>query len=71
MSLIQALQDPQTRREIVADAARVLDAEVADKGGMSGMVVKASFKMVRVQVNTVFYYLNVLNLYFLLFFFKM
>lgn len=47
MSLPDALSDPQRRQAVIRDATDVLNAEVRDKGGLSGIAVKATFKMVR------------------------
>ncbi|HCP46522.1 MAG TPA: hypothetical protein DIU15_10785 [Deltaproteobacteria bacterium] len=47
MSLPDALSDPQKRQNVIRDATDVLNAEVRDKGGVSGIAVKATFKMVR------------------------
>ncbi len=46
-SLTDLAQDPAKRRAIVDDAARLLDAEVADKRGLSGQAVKLAFKAVK------------------------
>lgn len=47
MSLVEQLTQPGKRGAIVRDAAVVLDAEVADKRGFSGVAVKGAFKVVR------------------------
>ncbi len=47
MSLVEQLTQPGKRQAIVRDAAQVLDAEVADKRGLSGVAVKGAFKVVR------------------------
>ena len=44
-SLIDLATDPNTRRAIVEDAARMLDQEVADKRGFSGKAVKLAFRL--------------------------
>ena len=46
-ALSDAIQDAGRRRQIVDDAVRVIDAEVGDKRGMSGLAVKAGFKVVK------------------------
>jgi hypothetical protein len=46
-SLHDKLKDPVARRTLVRDAAQVLDAEVADKGGISGLAIKAGYKLVQ------------------------
>ncbi len=47
MSLKDHLTEPGKRAQVVKDASRVLDAEVADKRGITGVAVKAAFKVVR------------------------
>lgn len=39
--------DPEKRAQVVRDAEKVLDAEVSDKSGLSGMAVKGTFKVVK------------------------
>ena len=46
-SLIDIAKDPTQRRAIVDDAARMLDAEVNDKRGLSGKAVKLAFRAVK------------------------
>ena len=46
-SLIEIAADPTTRKAIVDDATRMLDAEVGDKRGFSGKAVKIAFKAVK------------------------
>jgi hypothetical protein len=46
MAIQEKLTDPIQRKEIVRDAEQVLRAEVADKGGLSGVAIKATFRMV-------------------------
>lgn len=41
------VQDADRRARVVRDSERVLDAEVGDKSGMTGMAVKATFKVVK------------------------
>lgn len=41
------VEDGDKRRELLADACRVLDLEVADKGGLSGIAVKGAYKIVQ------------------------
>jgi len=38
---------PNKREAIIRDALTVLDAEVADKGGLGGMAIKGAFKVVK------------------------
>lgn len=48
MSLAQKLtQDPEKRKKVVKEATRVLEAEVDDKSGMSGLAVKGVFKVIK------------------------
>jgi predicted heme/steroid binding protein len=39
--------DPETRAQLVRDAEKVLDAEVSDKKGITGLAVKGTFKVVK------------------------
>jgi hypothetical protein len=45
--LTDLLKDQSKRRGIVDDGVAVIDAEVADKRGLSGMAVKAGYKAVK------------------------
>ena len=47
MSVAEVLLKPPKREEIVRESQQVLDAEVADKKGVSGLAVKGSFKIVK------------------------
>lgn len=47
MSLTAALLDPNRRAAVVRDASSVLEAEVADKGGLTGIAVKGAFAVVK------------------------
>lgn len=47
MSVAEVLLKPPKREEIVRESQRVLDAEVADKRGVSGLAVKGTFKIVK------------------------
>jgi len=46
-SLKELAQEAEKRREVVEDACEVLDLEVADKSGLSGMAIKAGYKLVQ------------------------
>ena len=46
-SLAEAIQEDAKRRAVIDDCTRLLDAEVADKRGISGLAVKAAFKAVK------------------------
>ena len=46
-SLREKLKDPERRKSIVDDACQVLDQEVADKSGITGLAVKGAYKVVK------------------------
>src|SRR5512136_321936 len=46
-ALKEILTAPEKRKEVVADCARLVDEEVASKGGFSGLAVKAAFATVK------------------------
>jgi hypothetical protein len=46
-TLIERLPLPERRGEIVDDCGRLLDSEVKKKKGMSGLAVKAGFKVLK------------------------
>lgn len=46
-SLSAALTDEAKKPAIVEDCLKLIDAEVADKGGLSGMAVKAAYATVK------------------------
>lgn len=46
-SLREQISTGNKRGEVIDDALKVLDAEVADKSGLSGMAVKGAFKVVK------------------------
>jgi hypothetical protein len=46
-SLSEVLSDPARRRKVVDDGVAVIEAEVADKGGLSGFAIKGAFGMVQ------------------------
>lgn len=45
-SLEQILTDPPVRPEVVARCVRLIDAEVSRKSGISGVAIKAAYKLV-------------------------
>ena len=45
--LKELAQDSAKRSQVIDDACRVLDLEVADKSGLSGMAIKAGYKLVQ------------------------
>ena len=47
MTVAEVLLKPPKREEIIRESERVLDAEVADKRGVSGLAVKGTFKVVK------------------------
>lgn len=46
-SLLSQIKAPGKREALVADAEKVLDAEVADKSGLGGIAIKTAFKVVK------------------------
>jgi len=46
-SLLSQLSSPPKRTALVQDAAQTLEAEVSDKGGISGLAIKAAFAVVK------------------------
>jgi len=46
-TLLELLGTGDKRRAVIDDGLRVLDAEVADKSGISGMAIKAAYKLVQ------------------------
>lgn len=47
MSLADAINDPSKKGGIIADCIKLIDEEVADKGGLSGLAVKAGYAAVK------------------------
>lgn len=47
MTLSDALKDPAKKTTIVADCAKLVDEEVAEKSGLSGFAVKAGYAAVK------------------------
>ena len=45
--LSEVIADPARRKAVVDDGVRVIDQEVADKGGLSGIAIKGAFKVVQ------------------------
>ena len=45
-TLTEVLADPNRRRRVVDDGVGVIEAEVSDKSGLSGMAIKTAFAMV-------------------------
>lgn len=46
-SLSEVLADPAKRKRVVDDGVAMIEAEVADKSGLSGIAIKTAFKMVQ------------------------
>jgi hypothetical protein len=46
-TLRELIAGPDKRGRLIDDALRVLDAEVADKSGLSGIAVKTAYKVVK------------------------
>jgi hypothetical protein len=46
VTLKDLLGDPQNRSKVIHDCVDVIDAEVKDKGGLSGMAIKAGYAVV-------------------------
>lgn len=46
-TMLETVKDPTKRKAIIADCATVIDEEVASKGGISGMAIKAAYKVVK------------------------
>jgi hypothetical protein len=46
-TLKEQLGSGEKRQQVIEDAIRVLDAEVADKGGLTGLAVKGGYKVVQ------------------------
>ncbi len=47
MSLGDVINDPTKKPAVVADCCTLIDQEVADKGGLSGLAVKAGYAAVK------------------------
>src|SRR3954468_15890082 len=47
MSLVEALTDEAKKKDIVRDCCDLIDAEVKDKGGISGLAIKAGYGTVK------------------------
>lgn len=45
--LAEVLTDSDKRASVVSDCLQLIESEVADKGGISGMAIKAGYKAVR------------------------
>src|SRR6478672_6385800 len=47
MSLVEALTDEAKKKNVVKDCCELIDAEVKDKGGISGLAIKAGYGAVK------------------------
>ena len=47
MSLADSLNDPAKKPAVIADCVQLIDEEVASKGGLSGIAVKAGYAAVK------------------------
>src|ERR1700754_1922834 len=47
MSLVEALTDDAKKKDVVRDCCELIDAEVKDKGGISGLAIKAGYGTVK------------------------
>jgi hypothetical protein len=47
MSLADAMNEPSKKAAVVADCCKLVEDEVADKGGISGFAVKAGYRAVK------------------------
>jgi len=45
--LREMVRDPGKRQQVLNDAMSVIEAEVSDKGGISGMAIKAAYSMAK------------------------
>lgn len=46
-SLTETISDPTRRKAVIADCAKLIDAEVADKRGLSGAAIKGAYRTVK------------------------
>ncbi|MCB9780635.1 MAG: hypothetical protein H6742_18855 [Alphaproteobacteria bacterium] len=46
-SLVEVIKDDNKRRAVVADCEQLIEAEVRDKSGLSGIAIKAGFATVK------------------------
>lgn len=47
MSLVDALTDEAKKKDVIKDCCELIDAEVKDKGGISGLAIKAGYGAVK------------------------
>jgi hypothetical protein len=46
-TLVDIVSNGEKRQQVIADAIQMVDAEVSDKGGLSGMAIKTAYAMVK------------------------
>ncbi len=46
-SLVEVVKDPARRSAVLDDCVKLIDSEVASKGGLTGIAVKGAFKSVK------------------------
>ena len=46
-TLVETLNDPIAMRAVISDSANLVESEVAKRGGLSGMALKAGYKTVK------------------------
>lgn len=46
-SLVETIKDPTRRRAVVDECVALIDAEVSDKGGLSGVAIKGTYAAVK------------------------
>ena len=46
-TLRERVSDPAKRKQVIEEATRVIDAEVSEKTGLSGMAIKAAYAMTK------------------------
>ena len=46
-SLVEVIKDASKRRQVIDDCATLIDGEVSDKGGLSGLAIKAAYASVK------------------------
>lgn len=47
MQLSQMLEDPSVKASLVSDCAQLIDTQVSAKGGISGLALKATYKILK------------------------
>ena len=61
-SLRERLGEGEGRKRLINDACQVLDQEVADKGGLSGLAIKGAYTVVKgIKLATVYKFTKIEN----------